>query len=204
MRIYQLYYNDTVIWLCICFLQIFSAASLFLDVVFVFLLQSNSLFSVLKLVIYAGPNTNSRKVAEYGGNTLGYGSRSVLGTGWPKDLVKVWYQVTTSFQKRKVTILHGPRTNCNPRKLLPWRLQLVRVVPGCQTYNFPISLQNYPHFAFRTSDPCPCQRVNPSTGFFVVSSYHSYYLPLGVGLLVLPRFLLWTRITLCCNLKLLS
>lgn len=79
------------------FLQIFSAASLFVDVVFVFLLQSNSLFSVLKLVIYAGPNTNSRKVAEYGGNTLGYGSRSVLGTGWPKDLVKVWYQVTTSF-----------------------------------------------------------------------------------------------------------
>lgn len=41
------------------------------------------------MVIYAGPNTNSRKVAEYGGNTLGYGSRSVLGTGWPKDLVKV-------------------------------------------------------------------------------------------------------------------
>lgn len=40
-------------------------------------------------MIYAGPNTNSRKVAEYGGNTLGYGSRSVLGTGWPKDLVKV-------------------------------------------------------------------------------------------------------------------
>lgn len=79
------------------FLQIFFAASLFVDVVFVFLLQSNSLFSVLKLVIYAGPNTNSRKVAEYGGNTLGYGSRSVLGTGWPKDLVKVWYQVTTSF-----------------------------------------------------------------------------------------------------------
>lgn len=79
------------------FLQIFFAASLFVDVVFVFLLQSNSLFSVLKLVIYAGPNTNSRKVAEYGGNTLGYGSRSVLGTGWPKDLVKVWYQVTTFF-----------------------------------------------------------------------------------------------------------
>ncbi|KAL0610750.1 putative E3 ubiquitin-protein ligase HECTD4 [Plecturocebus cupreus] len=50
--------------------------------------KSNSIFSVLKLVIYAGPNTNSRKVAEYGGNTLGYGSRSVLGTGWPKDLVK--------------------------------------------------------------------------------------------------------------------
>lgn len=44
---------------------------------------------IFQLVIYAGPNTNSRKVTEYGGNTLGYGSRSVLGTGWPKDLVKV-------------------------------------------------------------------------------------------------------------------
>lgn len=45
---------------------------------------------IFQLVIYAGPNTNSRKVTEYGGNTLGYGSRSVLGTGWPKDLVKVY------------------------------------------------------------------------------------------------------------------
>uniref|UniRef100_A0A8D2JD88 HECT domain E3 ubiquitin protein ligase 4 n=1 Tax=Varanus komodoensis TaxID=61221 RepID=A0A8D2JD88_VARKO len=54
-----------------------------------------------KLVIYAGPNTNSRKVAEYGGNTLGYGSRSVLGTGWPKDLVKVEGDtVTFSFEMR--------------------------------------------------------------------------------------------------------
>lgn len=57
-------------------------------------------FFHFKLVIYAGPNTNSRKVTEYGGNTLGYGSRSVLGTGWPKDLVKVrkrnthWYAVS--------------------------------------------------------------------------------------------------------------
>lgn len=45
--------------------------------------------------MYAGPNTNSRKVAEYGGNTLGYGSRSVLGTGWPKDLVKVPFLSST-------------------------------------------------------------------------------------------------------------
>ncbi|KAM8797794.1 putative E3 ubiquitin-protein ligase HECTD4 isoform 1-T1 [Eudromia elegans] len=63
--------------------------------------KSNSVFYVLKLVIYAGPNTNSRKVAEYGGNTLGYGSRSVLGTGWPKDLVKVEGDtVTFSFEMR--------------------------------------------------------------------------------------------------------
>lgn len=59
--------------------------------------RCSSQYDYDKLVIYAGPNTNSRKVAEYGGNTLGYGSRSVLGTGWPKDLVKVCYQVTTSF-----------------------------------------------------------------------------------------------------------
>uniref|UniRef100_G1PBB4 HECT domain E3 ubiquitin protein ligase 4 n=1 Tax=Myotis lucifugus TaxID=59463 RepID=G1PBB4_MYOLU len=50
--------------------------------------RCSSQYDYDKLVIYAGPNTNSRKVAEYGGNTLGYGSRSVLGTGWPKDLVK--------------------------------------------------------------------------------------------------------------------
>ncbi|KAJ8312853.1 hypothetical protein KUTeg_010226 [Tegillarca granosa] len=42
-----------------------------------------------QLVLYAGPTTNSKKVAEYGGNTFGFGSRSVLGSGWPKDLVKM-------------------------------------------------------------------------------------------------------------------
>lgn len=52
-------------------------------------LNKNIPLHCFQLVIYAGPNTNSRKVTEYGGNTLGYGSRSVLGTGWPKDLVKV-------------------------------------------------------------------------------------------------------------------
>ncbi|XP_041456057.1 probable E3 ubiquitin-protein ligase HECTD4 isoform X4 [Lytechinus variegatus] len=54
-----------------------------------------------KVVIYAGPNTNSRKVVEYGGNTYGYGSRSVLGSGWPKDLVKVEGDtVTFNFEMR--------------------------------------------------------------------------------------------------------
>ena len=41
------------------------------------------------MVIHAGGNTTSKKVAEYGGNTFGFGSRSVLGSGWPKDLVRV-------------------------------------------------------------------------------------------------------------------
>ncbi|KAG8597816.1 hypothetical protein GDO81_002399 [Engystomops pustulosus] len=64
-------------------------------------IRCSSQYDYDKLVIYAGPNTNSRKVAEYGGNTLGYGSRSVLGTGWPKDLVKVEGDtVTFSFEMR--------------------------------------------------------------------------------------------------------
>lgn len=46
-------------------------------------------FYSLQLVIFAGPTTNSKRVLEYGGNTYGFGSRSVLGSGWPKDLVKV-------------------------------------------------------------------------------------------------------------------
>ncbi|XP_064424272.1 probable E3 ubiquitin-protein ligase HECTD4 [Latimeria chalumnae] len=63
--------------------------------------RCSSQYDYDKLVIYAGPNTNSRKVSEYGGNTLGYGSRSVLGTGWPKDLVKVEGDtVTFSFEMR--------------------------------------------------------------------------------------------------------
>ena len=43
----------------------------------------------LQVMIYAGDSSKSPKVAEYGGNTHGFGSRSVLGKGWPKDLVKV-------------------------------------------------------------------------------------------------------------------
>ena len=49
----------------------------------------------------AGPSTNSRKVGEYGGNTFGYGSRSVLGAGWPKDIMKIdGDTVTISFEMR--------------------------------------------------------------------------------------------------------
>ena len=53
------------------------------------------------MVIHAGGNTTSKKVAEYGGNTFGFGSRSVLGSGWPKDLVRVrnklWISYTDTF-----------------------------------------------------------------------------------------------------------
>ena len=49
----------------------------------------------------AGPSTNSRKINEYGGNTLGFGSKSVLGSGWPKDVIKVdGDTVTFSFEMR--------------------------------------------------------------------------------------------------------
>ena len=41
-------------------------------------------------MIYSGDSVSSPKVVEYGGNTHGFGSRSVLGKGWPKELVKVW------------------------------------------------------------------------------------------------------------------
>ena len=43
----------------------------------------------VQVVLYAGDSSSGAKVAEYGGNTHGFGSRSVLGKGWPKDLVKV-------------------------------------------------------------------------------------------------------------------
>lgn len=44
---------------------------------------------LLQVIVYCGAGINGKKVAEYGGNSFGYGSRSVLGSGWPKDLVKV-------------------------------------------------------------------------------------------------------------------
>ena len=49
--------------------------------------------------MYSG--TGNRKVGEYGGNTLGYGSKSVLGSGWPKDVIKVEGDtLTISFEMR--------------------------------------------------------------------------------------------------------
>ena len=40
-------------------------------------------------MVYAGANSSCPKVGEYGGNSFGFGGRSVVKTGWPKDLVKV-------------------------------------------------------------------------------------------------------------------
>ena len=41
--------------------------------------------------MFVGSSPSCPKVVEYGGNTHGFGSRSVLGKGWPKDIVKVLY-----------------------------------------------------------------------------------------------------------------
>lgn len=51
--------------------------------------RCSSQYDYDKVVVYAGDSPAAPKVAEYGGNTHGFGSRSVLGKGWPKDLVKV-------------------------------------------------------------------------------------------------------------------
>lgn len=51
--------------------------------------RCSSQYDYDKVQVYAGDSTSGNKVAEYGGNTHGFGSRSVLGKGWPKDLVKV-------------------------------------------------------------------------------------------------------------------
>ena len=48
-----------------------------------------------------GPSVNCRKIGEYGGNTAGYGSRTVLGGGWPGDVIRVdGDTLTASFEVR--------------------------------------------------------------------------------------------------------
>ena len=56
--------------------------------------------------MYAGDSTLSPKVAEYGGNTHGFGSRSVLGKGWPKDLVKVYAIITVKIKTYNGQLSH--------------------------------------------------------------------------------------------------
>ena len=63
--------------------------------------RCSSQYDYDKVQLYAGDTTSTPKVAEYGGNTHGFGSRSVLGKGWPKDLVKVdGDTVTFSFEMK--------------------------------------------------------------------------------------------------------
>ena len=51
--------------------------------------RCSSQYDYDKVIVYSGDSPSAPRVAEYGGNTHGFGSRSVLGKGWPKDLVKV-------------------------------------------------------------------------------------------------------------------
>lgn len=54
-----------------------------------------------KLSIHAGKTTNAKKVYEFGGNSYGFGSKSVLGNGWPKECLKIeGDSVTLSFEMR--------------------------------------------------------------------------------------------------------
>ena len=53
--------------------------------------RCSSQYDYDKLIVYAGDSNLGPKVAEYGGNTHGFGSRVVLGKGWPKELVRVSY-----------------------------------------------------------------------------------------------------------------
>ncbi|KAK3804042.1 hypothetical protein RRG08_062412 [Elysia crispata] len=63
--------------------------------------RCSSQYDYDKVIVYAGPGIQGKKVIEYGGNSFGYGSRSVLGNGWPKDLVKVEGDtVTLTFEMR--------------------------------------------------------------------------------------------------------
>ena len=59
-------------------------------------------------------------MGEYGGNTLGYGSRSVLGGGWPGDVMKVdGDTVTVTFEMRS-----GREHNTPDRALWGFRLSV--------------------------------------------------------------------------------
>ncbi len=51
--------------------------------------RCSSQYDYDKVIVYAGDSVSAPKVAEFGGNAHGFGSRSVLGKGWPNDLVKV-------------------------------------------------------------------------------------------------------------------
>ena len=62
-------------------------------------------------MVYAGGDNSCPKVGEYGGNSFGYGGRSVVKTGWPKDIVKVhalcltlFYSMITLSEPRKLRL----------------------------------------------------------------------------------------------------
>ena len=65
--------------------------------------------TVFQVILYAGKTATGRKVAEYGGNSLGVGSRGVIRLGWPKEPVKVEGDaVTISFQLKSTRERNTP------------------------------------------------------------------------------------------------
>ncbi len=62
-----------------------------------------------KLIIYEGKTANGKKLFEFGGNAYGYGSISVLSSGWPKEpLVVNSDSVNFSFEMKSTRELSTP------------------------------------------------------------------------------------------------
>ena len=74
-----------------------------------------------KLCVHAGKTaTAANKAAEFGGNTYGYGSKTVLGDGWPKECLKIeGDSVTLSLEVRS-----GREQNVPDRVLWGFRVQV--------------------------------------------------------------------------------
>jgi len=51
--------------------------------------RCSSQYDYDKLIVYAGPNSQSPKVGEYGGNTAGFGNSASPQCVWPKHPVRV-------------------------------------------------------------------------------------------------------------------
>lgn len=47
------------------------------------------------VMIYSGRGANQKKVAEYGGNMHGFGSRPIGGLAWPKELIRIEGDIVT-------------------------------------------------------------------------------------------------------------
>ncbi|XP_028400510.1 probable E3 ubiquitin-protein ligase HECTD4 [Dendronephthya gigantea] len=108
-----------------------------------------------KLVVYAGANSSCTKAGEYGGNSLGYGGRSVVKTGWPKDIVKVNGDTVTLCLEVKST-----RERATPDKAV-WGYSVV--IAANQDY-------------FKDKNKTPRGELDFFTDIALAGSYFTYYL----------------------------
>jgi E3 ubiquitin-protein ligase HECTD4 len=77
----------------------------------------------------------SFQIAEYGGNPLGFGSKSVLGTGWPSGFIPVDGEaVTFVFEMRS-----GREQNVPDKALWGFKVA-VRATDVCEKYCPPTPL----------------------------------------------------------------